>query len=194
MPLRFRYTTYLGEEHPAAKKVVLEFCTADLPLTPKQRLKLIKLLGPRYDPQKDLVHMSSEMFQTQAQNKRYLGDLVDTLMAEAKNASTEDGGKDPFDDVPVDFRHVKWEKKIEFPEGWKLTDKRRAELKATWEASEAREAERIEAGRVVDGVLLINEAMKTMASRPLRVAAGGPKKLESGPGKKTGNKKRIPVR
>ena len=112
-PLRFRYTTYMGETHPAADKVVLEFCTADLPLTPAQRTKLIKLVGVRYNPQKDLVKMSSEMFETQAQNKRYLGDLVDTLMAEAKDE------KETFEDIPLDFRHHKFKPKLEFPEAWK---------------------------------------------------------------------------
>ena len=85
----------MGETHPAAKKVVLEFCTADLPLTASQRTKLIKLVGVRYNPQTDLVKMSSEMFETQAQNKRYLGDLVDTLIAEARD------NKETFEDIPV---------------------------------------------------------------------------------------------
>jgi small subunit ribosomal protein S35 len=84
-PLRFRYTTYLGEEHPAEKKVVLQFCTKDMPdLTEVQREKLIKLVGVRYNPESDVVKMSCEMFETQAQNKRYLGDLVDTLLREAR--------------------------------------------------------------------------------------------------------------
>lgn len=83
--LRFRYTTYMGEQHPAEKKVVVEFCPADMPdLTPVQREKLKKLVGPRYNPNTDIVKMSSEMFPTQAQNKRYLGDLVDTLLTEAR--------------------------------------------------------------------------------------------------------------
>ena len=83
--MRFRYTTYMGEEHPAAKKVVLEFCPKDLPdLTDTQREKLIKLVGVRYNPQTEIVKMSSETFETQAQNKRYLGDLVDTLLREAQ--------------------------------------------------------------------------------------------------------------
>ena len=112
-PLRFRYTTYMGETHPAAKKIVLEFCTADLPLTPAQRTKLIKLVGVRYNPQTDVVKMSSEMFETQAQNKRYLGDLVDTLIAEAKDKT------ETFEDVPLDFRHHKYKQKLEFPEAWK---------------------------------------------------------------------------
>ena len=115
-PLRFRYTTYMGETHPAANKVVLQFCTADLPLTPAQRTKLIKLVGVRYNPQKDLVKMSSEMFETQAQNKRYLGDLVDTLMAEAKDE------KETFEDIPLDFRHHKFKRKPEFPEAWKRSN------------------------------------------------------------------------
>jgi small subunit ribosomal protein S35 len=85
MPLRFRYTTYLGEQHPAEKKVVLEFCTADMPdLTKVQRQKLKKLAGARYNPETDIVKMSCEMFESQAQNKRYLGDRVDELLTEAR--------------------------------------------------------------------------------------------------------------
>ncbi len=85
MPLRFRYTTYMGEQHPAEKKVVLEFTTADMPnLTKIQREKLMKLAGVRYNPETDIVKMSCEMFETQAQNKRYLGDVVDDLLKEAR--------------------------------------------------------------------------------------------------------------
>lgn len=74
----------MGEEHPAEKKVVVEFCPQDMPLTKPQQLKLKKLAGVRYNPETDIIKMSSEMFETQAQNKRYLGDLVDTLVKEAQ--------------------------------------------------------------------------------------------------------------
>jgi small subunit ribosomal protein S35 len=85
MPLRFRYTTYMGEQHPAEKKVVLEFCPEDMPdLTKIQRQKLRKLVGVRYNPETDIVKMSCEMFESQAQNKRYLGDRVDELLKEAR--------------------------------------------------------------------------------------------------------------
>lgn len=83
--LRFRYTTYMGEEHPAEKKVVVEFCPDDIPdLTAVQKDKLKKLAGVRYNPGTEIVRMSCEMFESQAQNKRYLGDLVDSLVREAK--------------------------------------------------------------------------------------------------------------
>lgn len=85
MPLRFRYTSYMGEQHPAEKKVVVEFCPADMPnLTNVQTDKLRKLVGTRYNPETDIVRISCEMFETQAQNKRYLGDLVDNLLVEAR--------------------------------------------------------------------------------------------------------------
>jgi small subunit ribosomal protein S35 len=75
----------MGDQHPAEKKVVVEFCPPDiLELTDKQRDKLIKLAGVRYNPETQIVKMSSEMFETQAQNKKYLSDLVDTLIREAK--------------------------------------------------------------------------------------------------------------
>lgn len=85
MALRFRYTTYMGEHHPAEKKVVVEFCPEDMPnLTDVQRMKLKKLAGTRYNPEKDIIKMSSEMYESQAQNKRYLGDRVDELLREAR--------------------------------------------------------------------------------------------------------------
>ena len=151
----------MGETHPAEPKISLEFCTADLPLTPKQRLKLIKLVGPRYDPQKDLVRMSCEMFEHAAQNKRYLGDLVDTLMSEARNESTAEGGKDPFDDIPVDFRHVKWKDQPIFPETWKMTDERRDRLREGWRKELAADKATIRGiGTAVDGKKVIEEALK----------------------------------
>ncbi|KAL8654057.1 MAG: hypothetical protein Q9226_003582 [Calogaya cf. arnoldii] len=156
-PLRFRYTTYMGETHPAAKKIVLEFCTRDLPgLSEAQRIKLVKLIGVRYNPETDLVKMSCEMFETQAQNKRYLGDLVDTLMGEAKDAS------DMFEDVPLDFRHHKPKPRFEFPDQWKLTEERRAQLEENRRQRELREKEREDAGRLVDGAKVLEQVMEAM--------------------------------
>lgn len=74
----------MGEFHPAEKKVVVELSPRDLPLTEPQQLKLKKLAGPRFNPETEIVRMSCEMFENQAQNKRYLGDLVEKLIAEAK--------------------------------------------------------------------------------------------------------------
>lgn len=75
----------MGEEHLAEKKVVVEFCPDDIPgLEPVQKDKLKKLVGVRFNPETQIVKMSSEMFESQAQNKRYLGDLVDSLVREAK--------------------------------------------------------------------------------------------------------------
>ncbi|KAI9882554.1 MAG: hypothetical protein M1823_005701 [Watsoniomyces obsoletus] len=122
-PLRFRYTTYLGEEHPAAKKIVVEFCVQDLPgLTQVQRDKFIKLVGVRYNPETDIVKMSCEMFASQAQNKRYLGDLIGTVLREARD------GKDTFEDVPFDFRHHDFRVKLKFPVEWRITEERKRYL------------------------------------------------------------------
>lgn len=146
----------MGETHPAANKIVLEFCTADLPdLTPAQRAKLIKLVGVRYNPQTDNVKMSCEMFETQAQNKRYLGDLVDSLVAEAKNP------EDMYEDVPFDFRHHKFTKKLKFPDAWKMTRERKAELAQERDRKALQEGEREEAGQIPDGVAIINETVKS---------------------------------
>lgn len=74
----------MGEEHPAQAKVVVEFSVSDLPLTEKQQHKLIKLVRMRYNPDSGVVKMSCEKFEHPAQNKRYLLDKIDELMAEAR--------------------------------------------------------------------------------------------------------------
>lgn len=62
----------------------MTFCPSDLGLTAEQELKLKKLAGPRYNPERDEVKMSCESFDHQAQNKRYLSDQVDKLIEAAK--------------------------------------------------------------------------------------------------------------
>ena len=151
----------MGETHPASKKIVLEFCTEDLltVLTPRQRTKLIKLVGPRYNPSTDVVKMSSEMFETQAQNKRYLGDLVDTLIDEAKNEA------DMFEDVPFDFRHHKEKKEVVFPEGWKMSEERRRQLEVDRERRAVGEMRREQEGRMLVGSRIIEEALQAVPVR-----------------------------
>lgn len=157
-PLRFRYTTYLGESHPAARKVVLQFCPKDLPgLTEAQRTKLLKLLGPRYNPETDIVKMSSEKFEAPAQNKRHLGDLINKLIDEAKN------GKDSFEDVPLDLRHHKATKKARFPEQWKLTPERVQYL-----LNERREQKLLEAStppKALDGKEFVHSYVQSLRIR-----------------------------
>lgn len=81
--LRYRYTSYMGEKHPAEKKVVVMAKVEDLVGKGKEYEKFLKIAGPRVNGKGEL-RMSCEMFDTQAQNKRYLSDLVDKLIAEAK--------------------------------------------------------------------------------------------------------------
>lgn len=64
---------------------MVEFCPADCAgLSEVQQLKLKKLAGARYNPEKDIIKISCERFEHQAQNKRYLGDLVDKMITTAK--------------------------------------------------------------------------------------------------------------
>lgn len=153
--LRFRYTTYMGEQHPAENKVVVELCSKDLVpkyLTEEQRQTFLKLVGCRYNPDTDIVRMSCEKFATRAQNKRYLGDLVNTLIKEAKEG-------DSFADIPLDLRHHKPKKKLHFPESWILTEERKKQLAAT--RAERRRAEQ-ERQAIVDGREVIAHAIKTL--------------------------------
>ncbi|EWC44156.1 hypothetical protein DRE_06981 [Drechslerella stenobrocha 248] len=113
--LRFRYTTYMGVQHPAENKVVMECCPDDLGLTNLQRDKLIKICGQRYNPTRKLLKFSCEKFAHQHQNKRYLSELIDKLIVEAKDDT------DTFEDVPFDFRHHKFKPQRSFPKEWRMT-------------------------------------------------------------------------
>lgn len=147
----------MGEQHPAEPKVVVELASKDL--TPKylsgaQRQTFLKLVGPRYNPDTDIVRMSCEKFPSRAQNKRYLGDLINTLIKEAKEG-------DSFADIPLDLRHHKPKTKIAFPESWKMTEERRKQLAARRAERELLAQQR---QAVVDGNAIVAQAAKTLPS------------------------------
>jgi hypothetical protein len=122
----------MGETHPSEPKVVVDFSPSRVPsLTDIQKAKLIKLAGARYNPSTDIIKIACESFDTAAQNKRYLGDLVEQLIASAQDPA------DTFEDVPFDFRHHNPKPFHEFPEEWKLTPDRAAELRETRTAERA---------------------------------------------------------
>ncbi|KAF7714996.1 Uncharacterized protein PECH_005361 [Penicillium ucsense] len=153
--LRFRYTTYMGEQHPAEPKVVVELASRDLTptyLTEAQRQTFLKLVGPRYNPQTDIVKMSTEQFASRAQNKRYLADVVNSLIQEAKKG-------DAFADIPLDLRHHKPKVRLQFPEDWNMTEKRREQLAARRQerlnAQASREA-------IVNGNEIVSEAVLSL--------------------------------
>ncbi|EOD43133.1 putative mitochondrial ribosomal small subunit component protein [Neofusicoccum parvum UCRNP2] len=173
-PLRFRYTTYMGEHHPAERKVVVEFSVPDMPdLTQAQRDKLIKLAGPRYNPDTQIIKMSAEHFETQAQNKRYLGDVIKDLLSEARNP------KDMFIDVPFDFRHHKPKVFHHFPKEWAITPERKKYLEQRWQERLQIDQQKREEGTLVDGNYVVEEALANPvfeAPDPLMVQAGRPVK------------------
>ena len=152
-PFRFRYTSYLGESHPAANKVVVEFSPSDLGLADTQRAKLIKLSGPRYNPSSDLIKLSTEQFDTQTQNKRFLGETIQSLIAEAKDT------KDTFEDVPFDFRHHKPKVRHDFPKEWILTEERKQYLAAKRAETARLHDEKKGNGQIVDGKTIIDTSL-----------------------------------
>lgn len=121
--VKMRYTTYMGETHPAESKVVATFKTSQLKdLTPEQLHKLRLLAGTRYDPEQDEVKISCNSFPEAAQNATYIGTLLRNLLTE----STDPKG-DSFADIPLRTSHVAARKRRnkslypqhEFPEAWK---------------------------------------------------------------------------
>ncbi|KTW28171.1 hypothetical protein T552_02030 [Pneumocystis carinii B80] len=110
--LKFRYTTYLGEKHPAESKVTMEVLLDSLNLSMTERHKLIVLSGPRYNPLTGVLKLSCELFAERDKNKKHLNEQLKRLIKEAKDL------KDTFEDIPQDFRHVKSKKNITFPKEW----------------------------------------------------------------------------
>ncbi|KAK0733272.1 mitochondrial ribosomal subunit protein-domain-containing protein [Lasiosphaeria miniovina] len=169
--LRFRYTTYMGELHPADRKVVVEFCPKDVPgLSEAQQLKLKKLAGPRYNPEKDIVKMSCERFEHQAQNKRYLGDTVSKMIETAKDPT------DMFEDIPLDTRHHTFKVKLKYPKEWYINTKRREELEALRKQSLLLDEQRRATGGLIDGVSIIKKnLLAAVEPEPVMELRGGPR-------------------
>lgn len=162
----------MGESHPAANKVVVEFSPHDLTLTSIQRDKLIKLAGPRYNPSSKIVKMACEKFDTQAQNKRFLGETIHSLIQEAKDS------KDTFEDVPFDFRHHKPKPKHYFPTEWVLTKERKAYLEAKRAEQAKLEDERLHNGKLIDGKTIIDTSLPFLSEAQAQaetVMVGGPR-------------------
>lgn len=120
-------------------------------MTEKQRETFLKLVGPRYNPDTDIVRMSCEKFSARAQNKRYLGDTIKTLIKEAKEG-------DAFTDIPLDLRHHKPKPQYAFPESWKLTETRKRQLAADREGRISAEKAR---NTIVDGKESVLYAIRT---------------------------------
>ncbi|KAK3955085.1 mitochondrial ribosomal protein [Pseudoneurospora amorphoporcata] len=187
--LRFRYTTYMGEFHPADRKVVVEFCPKDLrDLTEVQQRKLMKLAGPRYNPEKDIIKMSCEKFEHQAQNKRYIGDLIKKMIVAAKDPT------DTFEDIPLDTRHHTFTKKIFFPKEWLLTQERKKELEAARQQALLKDAEKVVKGALVDGADVVKQYLESGAAEAMHavpaMAGRGGKSLPGGKGGKMQRSKR----
>lgn len=136
-------------------------------LTQLQKDKLIKLAGTRYNPDTEIIKMSCEMFDTQAQNKRFLGDNISKLLAEAKD------GQDTFADVPFDFRHHKPKKRYEFPKEWILTPKRKQYLEDKRAEQLKLESEKTNNGKLVDGQKIIENTLPFTMPTPEPVMVGG---------------------
>ena len=113
--------------------------------------------------------MSCESFETQAQNKRYLGDLVDTLLTEARDTS------DMFEDVPLDFRHHKFKRTPQFPEEWKMTEERQQQLVQDRELRLEAQNKEINFTGLIDGTSIIEQAMAALPkqeAQPVLVEQG----------------------
>lgn len=133
---------------------------------------MIKLSGPRYNPSTGIVKMSCEKFDTQAQNKRFLGETIESLVKAAQDAT------DTFEDVPFDFRHHKPKKRFEFPKEWVLTKERKEYLEGKRAEAARLQDERAGNGSLIDGKTVIDTSLPFLndsaqgQGEPVMVGAG----------------------
>lgn len=113
--------------------------------------------------------MSCEDFDTQAQNKRFLGDTISKLLKAAKDP------KDTFEDVPFDFRHHKPKIRHEFPKEWILTPERKKYLEDKRSQAAKLEDQRLNNGQLVDGKTIIETSLPFGTPEPEPVMVGGPR-------------------
>jgi len=116
--LCFKNSYYIGEPSPIQNKVVLTigFYLMKALLTQKQLHKFVVLCGPRFNGIE--FKFSCDKFPHANQNKKYLSDLLDKLLEEAKKE------EDTFEDIPMDTRHIEKRLKkkklrgLKFPVEW----------------------------------------------------------------------------
>ncbi|KAF8905488.1 mitochondrial ribosomal subunit protein-domain-containing protein [Gymnopilus junonius] len=114
-PLIVRSMQYQGEGHPAAIKRVIVAPVDKLPLKDDKALhKFILLAGSRWTPNppadagvpwneewgSGYIKIACEDFPKPSMNLKWASDTLDKLIEEANN------GKDTFEDVPIDIRHI----------------------------------------------------------------------------------------
>lgn len=136
-------------------------------LTQPQRDKLIKLAGVRYNPDTDIIKMSCESFDTQTQNKRFLGETITNLLKEAKDP------KDTFADVPFDFRHHKPKPRYEFPKEWILTPERKKYLQDKRMQMLELDDQKANNGLMIDGKMIAETSMPSAVAAPEPVMISG---------------------
>jgi small subunit ribosomal protein S35 len=102
------------------------------------------------------MKLSCEQFDTQPQNKRFLGDTIQGLVKECKE------GKDTFEDVPFDFRHHTPKKRTEFPKEWVLTKERKQYLENKRQQTAYLDDHRAGNGELVDGKRIIDTHLPFM--------------------------------
>ncbi|KAI9003212.1 mitochondrial ribosomal subunit protein-domain-containing protein [Gaertneriomyces semiglobifer] len=116
-----RHTYDFTQPQPRNTKVTFHLRVSDLGLTDVQRHKFLLLAGKLYDPYTDVVTVRSETDEARAtddvsdraENVETLGRMVADMVREARE------GKETFEDLPVDMRHVKPRRVgLEFPKEW----------------------------------------------------------------------------
>ncbi|KAI9225939.1 MAG: mitochondrial ribosomal subunit protein-domain-containing protein [Piptocephalis tieghemiana] len=153
--LRLRTIDYPAEDHPLQHKVVLQVSPSKLGLTPTQLHKFLLLAGPRYDPAREELKISSERYQNRTLNLKWASDALDRLIAEAKNP------KETFADVPLTFPHYKPKRTFPFPEAWRMSTEEAMKLKEAWRAKDLEAKARAEES---DGPMVMMEEKIKMDS------------------------------
>ncbi|CAH1758324.1 18192_t:CDS:2 [Entrophospora sp. SA101] len=85
--LCFKRQYYIGEDNHLQNKAVMTVDVNKLELSSAEKHKFLLICGPRYDGE-NTIKFSYDKFPNYAQNKNYLGDLLNKILEEVKVTST----------------------------------------------------------------------------------------------------------
>ena len=75
---------------------------------------------------------------------------------------------DTFADIPFDFRHHQFKKKLIFPDGWRMTPERREYLERSRQERQLIDQDRINQGKLINGAEEIAKRQKSLAALEFR--------------------------
>lgn len=89
---RFALPPYVA---PGEHRVTVKVALTDIPFENEQEKEIfLQIVGSRYNPKKGDLQLSSEKFASRIENKRYLVDMIERIVASARKLASDFAAED----------------------------------------------------------------------------------------------------